>query len=258
MRTTTQGGGSDAWSDVRQYMKDMMAGRSASLGLALITVLLALASCTREDPRVRSLRNLEPGAPSDERIRELEALVEQHGNTVAQSVDAGLRQADALKLLAQEYMRQELYGPALDALDQAIRMQPRNHMLHYLAGVSAGFIAKGQVRAQPREDYYAIAERAYLNAIELSPDYVDGLYALGVLYVFERNEPLKALPYLRRALDRSGAHIPSLFVLARAHVSLGNINQAIDAYDRIIAARVDEDTRRTAERNRRLLLGGAQ
>ncbi len=235
-----------------------MAVRRASRALAILTATLALFACAREDPRLEGLVNLEPAPPSTDRIRELEALVEQHGETVSRKVEAGLRQADALKLLAQEYMRHELYGPALDALEEAIRIQPRNHMLHYLAGVCAGFIGKAQARPDLREQSLARAELSYLNALEISPDYIDGRYALAVLYTFELGRPFDAIGQLRRILERSSGHIPSLFVLGRAHVELGNIDDAISAYDRIIAARVDDETRRAAERNRRLLLGGSQ
>ncbi len=234
-----------------------MAVRRAGLALAILTAFLALFACSREDPRVQGLVNLEPDPPSSDRIRELEALVDQHGETVSRKIEAGLKQADALRLLAQEYIRHELYGPALDALEEAIRMQPQNHVLHYLAGACAGFIGKAQARPDRREEYLARAERSYRTSLELSPDYIDGRYALAVLYAFELDRPLEAIVQLRRILERSSGHVPSLFVLARAHVVLGNLDEAVVAYDRIIAARVDEETRRAAERNRRLLLGGS-
>ncbi len=234
-----------------------MAVRHAGLTLAVLTATLTLFACSREDPRLQGLVNLEPAPPSRERIRELEELVDEHGETVSRRIEAGLKQADALRLLAQEYMRHELYGPALDALEEAIRIQPRNHVLHYLAGACAGFIGKAQARADLRGEYLARAERSYLNAIEISPEYIDGRYGLAVLYAFELGRPLDAIGQLRRVLERSSEHIPALFVLARAHVELGNIDEAISAYDRILAARVDDETRRAAERNRRLLLGGS-
>ena len=234
-----------------------MAARRASLVLAILTAVVTLYSCAREDPRARHMADLEPFPPSSGRIKELEAVVEQHGETVSRKVEAGLKQADALKLLGQEYLRHGLYGPALDALEDAIRIQPQNHVLHYLAGVSAGHIGKAQARRELGAAYLERAERSYLRAVELAPDYIDGLYALAVLYVFELGRPFEAMPHLRRVLDRSAGHVPSLFVLARAHLALGNVDDAIAAYDRIIASGVDVETRRNAERNRRLLVGGS-
>lgn len=227
----------------------------ATIGLALACAAL-LAGCERPDPRLESLRQLEAAPPDEDRIRELEALVEEYGEIVAERVDAAFRQADALKLLAQEYMRQELYGPALDALEEAITIQPRNQVLHYLAGATAGILGTSQARSDVRRDFLERAERSYQIAIDIDPDYIDARYGLAVLYVFELGEPVRALPHLERVLERNKQHVPSLFVLARAHVELGNIDDALDAYERIIENAPDAESRQRAERNRQLLLGG--
>ncbi len=225
--------------------------------LAILLLVLATASCRREDARLRSMINLEPSPPPEERVEQLREVIGEHEAMVAQALQSAMKQADALKLLAQEYMRQELYGPALDALDEAIRIEPRNQILHHLAGVAAGFLGKSQAEPQVRSAYYARAERSYELAIEAAPNYTDARYGLAVLYVFEIGEPVKAIPHLEHVLERNESHVPSLFVLARAHVALGNIDDAIGAYDRVIRVATDRETRRRAERNRRLLLGGS-
>lgn len=232
----------------------------AGARLALLTSIIAslfLSSCGNEDPRLESLVNLEPSPPSRERVEELKEVVDRYGEIVGEKIDAAYQQSDALKLLAQEYIRQQLYGPAMDALEEAIRISARNHVLHYLTGVTAGFLGKSQSREDLRMRYLTQAERAYQLAIEIEPNYIDGRYGLAVLYVFELGEPVKAIPHLEHVLNRSEGHVPSLFVLARAHVVLGNIDDAIAAYDRIITVALDEATRERAERNRRLLLGGS-
>lgn len=236
-----------------------MMPRRAGVPLALVTAFsltLVLGSCGRDDARLTSMRNLEPEPPTEDRVEELKRTIEQYGELVADATEAAIREADALKLLGQEYMRQELYGPALDAFEEAIRIEPRNEVLHYLAAAAAGFVGKAQARADVRAEYLRIAERFYLQAIDVAPNYVDARYGLGVLYVFELGEPVQAIPHLERALEISENHAPSLFVLARAHVALGNIDEAVEAYDRIIRTAPGDEMRRRAERNRQLLLGG--
>ena len=105
--------------------------------------------------------------------------------------------------------------------------------------------------------YLSRAESAYRIALEIAPGHIDGRYGLAVLYVFELGQPLQAIGHLDRVLEQSRGHVPALFVLARAHVALGNIDAAVRAYDRIIALRIDDETRQRAERNRQLLLGGS-
>lgn len=231
--------------------------RWRALILVSLATVFALASCAREDPRLQSMINLEPTPPPQERIQELREIIAEHEEMVAQALQSAIKHADALKLLAQEYMRQDVYGPALDALEEAIRVTPRNHVLHYLAGVAAGFIGKSQARPDVRSEYFGFSERYYLQAIDIEPDYIDARYGIGVLYVFELGEPIKAIGHLEHLLEVSSGHVPSLFVLARAHAALGNIDEAIAAYDRIIQVAGDATTRERAERNRRLLLGGS-
>lgn len=232
-----------------------LVARVARVAFPFVLAMVVIG-CERPDPRLESLRQLEPAPPTEDRIRELEALVEEYGEIVAERIEAAFQQADALKLLAQEYMRQELYGPALDALEEAITIQPRNQVLHYLAGVAAGYLGDAQARSDRRRDFLARAERSYQIAIDIDPNYIDARYGLAVLYVFELGEPVQALPHLNRVLERNEEHVPSLFVLGRAHVELGNIDDAINAYERIIETAPDAESRRRAERNRQLLLGG--
>ena len=230
--------------------------RGVTLAIALIAVLVILAGCERPDPRLQSMIGLEPEVPSASRVEELEELVEEYGDLVGQRIEAGLRQADAMKLLAQEYMRQQLYGPAFDVLQEAVDIQPENHILHYLAAASAGVIGKSQSDLVERDEILRRSERHYLRAIELEPDYTDALYGLAVLYAFELNEPLAAIAPLERILDRNESNISALFVLARSHVALGSLDDAVNAYDRIIEISPDREERERAERNRTLLLGG--
>ncbi|MFW6312557.1 MAG: hypothetical protein ACOC2N_01570, partial [Spirochaetota bacterium] len=82
------------------------AGVRFALLTSIIAAALLLASCEREDPRLESLVNLEPSPPSRERIEELKEVVDSYGEIVGEKIDAAYQQADALKLLAQEYIRQ--------------------------------------------------------------------------------------------------------------------------------------------------------
>jgi cytochrome c-type biogenesis protein CcmH/NrfG len=177
---------------------------------------------------------------------------------VNSKVQAAMRQATYLKLLAQEYMRSELYGPALDTLEEALIIEPRNQVLHQLSGVCAGFLAKVQTRPEARELYLARAETAYLTALEIDPDYLDGLYGLAALYHFEMGRHLEAIKLLDTLLAKAPGHVSGLFVLARSHVMLGNVDDAVAAYDRIIDSAADRGLATQARRNRQLLTGEAE
>ena len=142
-----------------------MTRRRVGVSFALLTAMslvLVLGSCGRDDPRLQSMRNLEPEPPTEDRVQELKRTIAEYEDLVAEAIEAAIREADALKLLGQEYMRQELYGPALDAYEEAIRIEPRNHVLHYLAAVAAGHVGKAQARSDVRAEYLWLAERSSL------------------------------------------------------------------------------------------------
>lgn len=229
--------------------------RLAGLVLLALVVLL-LSACEPPDARYESLVGLEPQPPSADRLRELEQLIEEYGEVVAQRLDAGIRQADAMKLLAQEYMRQQLYGPAYETLVDALLIQPENHVLSYLAGASSAVIGKSQADLNERDRYLRLSERHYLRAIEIQPGYTDARYGLAILYSFELEEPLNAINQLEPLIQRNASNVSALFVLARSRVALGQIDAAVGAYDQIIELSPDRDERQRAERNRELLLGG--
>lgn len=228
--------------------------------LAVICLVAALGACAR-DPRLDALRTMEqptPSGPSPERIRELKDAIAEYGDVVSAKVEAALKQASYLKLLAQEYMRAQLYGPALEALEEAIYIEPRNQVLHQLAGVSASFVAKATVNAAERARYFAMAESYYRSSIEIDPGYQDGLYALGNLYHFELGRHLDAIDVLEDLLDRAPSHVQGMFVLARAHAALGHVDEAAEMYGRIMETSGDRDVVERARRNRQLLLGDAK
>jgi tetratricopeptide (TPR) repeat protein len=227
------------------------------ISVGILLLLGLLAACEQQDNRVSRIAQMDggEGPASPARIAELEALVDEYAEVAADQVQTLSRSADTLKLLSQAYLQQRMFGPALEVLEQAIFIEPENQTLHQLAGASAGFVAKAQSNAAQRQRYFDMAEFHYQRAIEIAPDFIDARYGLAVLYAFELNEPENALPHLEAILARNELHVPSLFVLARANVELGNVDAAITAYDTIIEHAADDQDRERARRNRQLLVG---
>ena len=239
----------------RRGMRDWIRGNAGTL-LLLTIVLATLTGCQREDPRLIGLQRLESASPSPADTEELEAVIEEYGRVVSEKIEAGIRQAQYLKLLAHEYLRNQMYGLSLSALQDAIDLEPENQILQELAGASAAYMAKAQGDEQAREHYFSMAESYYLRAIELTPDYREANYGLAVLYVFELDEPLEALPYIEHVLEITPDDVDALFVLANANVAIGDFDAAIEAYDRIIRVADDAGSKERAAQNRQLLLGG--
>jgi tetratricopeptide (TPR) repeat protein len=185
-------------------------------------------------------------------IRAYEAKIELHVKDAAQT---GIY----WKILAYRLQDRGLHGEALEALEHAVSYNPTDAALHYLTGISAGVMAKsslnfgGSPENMTRENYYALAEDAYLRAISLDERYVSPLYGLGVLYVFELERPREAIPYLQRSLEISPG-VDAMFALARAYYMLGSYEEAVGLYERIIDFTKDPEKRNEAQLNRQLAL----
>jgi tetratricopeptide (TPR) repeat protein len=153
-----------------------------------------------------------------------------------------------------------LHGEALEALRNAAYYLPEDPSVQYNTGLSAGIMAKAS-HAFPgrenreKEEYFSLAEKAFLRAIELDGRYLSPKYGLGVLYVFELDRPEEAIPHLQKYLEISRNDVDTIFVLARAHYMTRNYQAAVDLYDRIITLTRDDQKRKDAQNNRQLILG---
>jgi len=68
-------------------------------------------------------------------------------------------------------LEENKYEEVISSLDEAIKLAPENHTLYFVQGQSYENMNDG-----------AKAEKAYLKAIELKPDYSDALFNLGALH----------------------------------------------------------------------------
>lgn len=231
-------------------------GPLARLAVLLMAVAVVLPACRREDePMLRELVALESpeyGAEevSDQRIRELRQAISELEETVARKVEATEKIGEYHRILAVEYIGRSMYGPALDHLREAIRLEPENPVLAYWAAVAAGRLAKAMMEPPERERYFEYAERSYLRALELNPRYISAMYGLAVLYVFELERPQEAEPLLHEVLRRQSRNVQAMAVLAHAYAASGKLEEAAEMYGRIAETTSDENLRREAIRNR--------
>ena len=235
-----------------------------SLVAAVLTVaFLLLSGCDRGGPSQDALEFLEETEatryegeePPRERVRELQSRINEYEGEVEEVVQKLSQVAVFRKLLAEEFLDQEMYGPALEHLRAAMELQPANSVLFYLAGASSAQTAKAFVEDQTRrEEYLRQAEDYYLRALELNAGYRECLYAISVLYVFELEKPREAQPYLDRLLDIDPGNTQAQFLKARMLVELGSIEDAADLYGEIAEEAPTREQRSRAMMNRNQLL----
>lgn len=226
----------------------------------ILTCLFLFSSCGVSNKRIIRMQKMEEGVGSPTTIEELQTAIEKYDARIA---DLQLSQSQVgiwYKILGTRYLDNKMYGEALKAFQSALQYYPDNQNLYYYVGICAGYMSHTALdynatgNMEQKYNYLKLAETAYLRAIEIEPRYSRALYALSVLYVYELDEPAKAIPYLEKVLDIEKKHTDAMFVLARAYYSTYEFDKAVEMYDKIISVTTSDKKKADAEANKKIVL----
>ena len=226
----------------------------------ILTCLFLFSSCGVSNKRIIRMQKMEEGVGSPTTIEELKTAIEKYDARIA---DLQLSQSQVgiwYKILGTRYLDNRMYGEALKAFQSALQYYPDNQNLYYYVGICAGYMSHTALdynatgNMEQKYNYLKLAETAYLRAIEIEPRYSRALYALSVLYVYELDEPAKAIPYLEKVLEIEKKHTDAMFVLARAYYSTLDFDKAVDMYDKIISVTTSDKKKADAEANKKIVL----
>lgn len=228
--------------------------------LILTGTLIVFTSCGVSNKTVIRHQKMEEGVASPTTIEELKDAISKYEERVADMQLAQSQIGIWYKILGTRYLDNKMYGEALKAFQEALKYYPDNQNLYYYVGVCAGYMSHaamdfgGTGATDIKYNYLRLAEEAYLRAITIEDRYVRALYGLGVLYVFELDEPEKAIPHLEKALSIDTKNIDAMFVLARAYYSNFEFDKSAEIYDKIINTTKSAETKATAEENKKTVL----
>ena len=240
-----------------------MMNKIRGLGLVICSMLLLVSCGGVSNKTVIRHQKMEEGVESPTTIEELKDAIKKYQERVA---DVQLAQSQIgiwYKILGTRYLDNKMYGEALKSFEEALKYYPDNQNLYYYVGVCAGYMSHAALdynasgTNEVKYNYLKLAEEAYLRAIQIEDRYVRALYGIGVLYVFELDEPEKAIPHLEKALTIDTKNLDAMFVLARAYYSNYEFQKAADMYDKIMDTTKSEETRKTAEENKTIALNAA-
>jgi tetratricopeptide (TPR) repeat protein len=215
-------------------------------------------SCTPKGTDYYS--ELEKNVKNPSTIEEYENGIAAHNAQIKKIVELDSQTGIWYKILGSRYLDKKMYGKALESFQMAIQYYPENANLYYYVAVCAGYMAKSSLdydadgANSQQLLYWKLAETSYLQAINYNTSYSRALYGLGVLYVFELNSPLKAIPYLEKLLTVESKHLDGMMVLARAYYVTGDSDKAVALYDKIIAETTDKTRKAEAEANKKTVL----
>ena len=226
-------------------------------------MLLSFSSCGVSNKSILRHQKMEEGVSNPTTIEELKDAIKKYGERAADVQLANSQVGIWYKILGTRYLDQRMYGEALKCFQEALKYYPDNQNLYYYVGVCAGYMSHAAMdfgasgSREVRYNYLKLAEDAYLRAIAIEDRYVRALYGIGVLYVFELDEPEKAIPHLEKAIDIDTRNTDAMFVLARAYYSTYEFEKAAGMYDKIIAVTKSAEIKATAEENKKTALDAA-
>jgi tetratricopeptide (TPR) repeat protein len=229
-----------------------------------LLIVLSLSSCN--ETRAKTLNrilNTETGdyeneKISEERIKELEEGIEEFFDDVERVVKANAEIGVYYRMLALEYMDLRMYKFAFDNFEKSMEYYPSNPVLSYYAGICKANIARAAVDDKQRLLLFREAEAYYKAAVKIRSGYSDALYALSVLYMFDFNSPEEARPLLEKLISLDPKNWEAMSLYARYKVVAGDLDSAIDLYNKISEEAWDEEMKEQAGFNRDELLAGRQ
>ena len=229
--------------------------------LALFGLSLVFFSCNGTNAKtIKRMQALEEGVASPTTEAEIKEAIQKYQTRVEDIALANQQIGIWYKMLGSRYLDNQMYGEALEAFRMATTYYPANQNLYYFVAVCAGFMANQALdysatgSTAQKFNYVKLAESAYLEAIKLDPKYARALYGIGVLYIFELEEPGKAIPYLETLAEVEKRNVDGLFLLANAYYQTFEFERAMEIYDEIISITTSSEDKAQAEANKRKVL----
>jgi len=229
--------------------------------LALFGLSLVFFSCNGTNAKtIKRMQALEEGVASPTTEAEIKEAIQKYQTRVEDIALANQQIGIWYKMLGSRYLDNQMYGEALEAFRMATTYYPANQNLYYFVAVCAGFMANQALDysatgyTAQKFNYLKLAESAYLEAVKLDPKYARALYGIGVLYIFELEEPGKAIPYLETLAEVEKRNVDGLFLLANAYYQTFEFERAMEIYDEIISITTSSEDKAQAEANKRKVL----
>ncbi|MBO7162861.1 MAG: tetratricopeptide repeat protein [Spirochaetaceae bacterium] len=241
-----------------------MKKRCTACVSAMVGIALVLSSCGGTNAKtIKRMQQLEEGVSSPTTEAELKAAIQKYQTRVEDMVLANQQIGIWYKMLGSRYLDNQMYGEALEAFRMATTYYPANQNLYYYVAVCAGYMANQSLdysatgSTAQKFNYLKLAESAYLEALKIDSKYARALYGIGVLYIFELDEPGKAIPYLETLSEVEKRNVDGMFLLANAYYQTFEFEKAMAVYDKIISTTTSDEKKAQAEANKRQVLEAA-
>lgn len=237
-----------------------------SIVIVFTLVLVAmLAGCktSGKDILKKRIARMQESSGNPITIEEIEQAIKEYYDDAEEISKKNAQIGIWYKMAGIKYLDKKLYGKALECFQKALEYYPDNANLYYYVGNCASYIGNASLdfdatgNYEKMENYYNLAEKAYLRALAIDDRYAYALYGIGILYVYQLGEPEKAIPHLEKLLTIDTKNIDGMFVLANAYYLTQDYVKSADMFDKIIATTKSDKTKQAAQENKKRVLDEA-
>lgn len=230
---------------------------------AIAAASVTCVSCGQSYNAIKRMQKMEEGVSSPTTKEELKEAIAKYDRRAIDLATTQAQEGIWWKILGSRYLDEQEYGLAYEAFQKAVEFYPNNANLYFYLAVCAGYIANSKIDWNVSADgsanqikmrYLKVCEESYQRALSIDPKYYRAMYGIGVLYVFQMEEPEKAIPYLENFLGTQTKDTDGMFVLARAYYETLQFDKAVSLYDKIIELKPNAEKVRDAEANRKTVL----
>ena len=224
----------------------------------ILLLIMVILGCTSKKTKNLGSQTYETeenkGANKDERIKEITEEIKKIEKDLEETLENYQKLGNFQRSLGIKMMHYKMFFKAYEHFNNAIDFYPNSEMLHYYRGVAASQYALSQDEDVVRRDYLNRALYSHEHSIKINPRFTKGLYALSILYVYEFDRSNDAKPLLDRLLDISTREFDAMILRALLHEKDGELNAALDLYDRVLSLSKKESHIIKADTNRDKIL----
>ena len=228
----------------------------------LTLVSISILSCSnidfqkyRNEAKLAEIYELYQKGQNEEDDKALIEVGKGYSAIINQKIYAQDRQAAVYRTLGERSLAKEQFGYAAKYFAEALKILPSSPYLRYGLGISYMNLSESADTAEKKKDFIEKAESNIKFAAEQSERNPNYHAALASILGIHQDRYEEALPEIETALRLRPDNVNYLFVAARIYYSLGDNENAIAAYSKIINVSDDGVAKKQAEANMRRLMG---
>jgi tetratricopeptide (TPR) repeat protein len=185
--------------------------------------------------RVYDLEQIGSSEEEPEKIREIRKEINRWEKELNDAITAGKNTGRYYRVLGLKFLDYKMFSPARDSFSRALEITPENGRLYYYRAVAVSRLAISRDNPAEKLEELTLAERDYLKAILLEPQFMSPYYSLAILYIYELSRPFEAEPYLRKYLDMERSDGRALLLYGQLMEQMGKPEKAMDQYTKLLA-----------------------